>query len=1583
MVSGVDWPGGDPFLQRQNEPSMAVSSRNPLHIMAGANDYRSVDLPGLPDKVTADGWVGLFKSFDGGRTWRSTLLPGFPQDTSPEGKASPLKGFAAAADPVMRAGANGLFYYSGIVFDRGSSGRSCLFVARFVDDNVEVPDPIRYLDTRIVDAGQPGQFIDKPWLAVDIPRDKSGKAAVGSQSSAAGNVYVSYSIVQGNPPNEHTKILFTRSTDGGLTWSRPIKLSESTARGQGTVIAVAPGGEVYVAWRLLEKTSSRQADSIMVAKSTDFGDSFKKTTEAIRILPYDQGTTAVSFRTTGYPAMAIDGTGRVYLAWSQYAAAGGTRVMLSSSKDGLTWTEPRMADPSTKGHQLMPALSFSAGRLVLLYYDLREDFTTGVFTPIPGSGGRYTEQRVPVGDLAGYPDANPPVPPNPANVFNAYVADAYPPDYVSPSKWRHTLDARVCFVVPADSPGCSSSARVTEYRIGSIPGSEVIEQLDYNPPNLPMFSKGTVPFMGDYIDLAAQTILPAPGGGWTFNTASSDTAVYHAVWTDSRNVQPPLDFDWTHYTPVESFYNTGTSKFDPSQTVPPCSEGQAGVRNQDIYTSRITQGAYVGSPANSKPLSPILKRAFVVFVENPFDSARTYDLKIDTPSLPGSVSFASFVEATEIRQITAMIAPYSSITRTVFVKASEPRARIPILVTDQVSGQQQTLILNPDPLNPDGPVSNQELFNPKIANPKIANPKIANPKIANPDLATVELSGPKIANPKIANTQLASPKIANPKIANPKIANPIIANPKIANPKIANMDITNPGLPNPKIANGSMTDLSWTITNQGNTAAAYNVKLLIGSPTVPSDFDFQLIINKLYATPEAKGCDLGVQKTEVLIANVIEPAFFTDPNQLVNPVGDATNSLLSNATLWLAPGEEAQVTLRTIGPTRDAVLNFLSTGITTAAVTQAPVTGTSQYGVSIAPFEVATQTELPSAVAGAGSYYTTTLIAVGASGPVIWSLAPGSQLPAGLSLSPNGVISGTPQVVGDFSFTVRAQSGSVISTNTLSILLSPPTASTPRLVFDIQPGSSQPGQPIAAPTGVRVKAVDANNAPLQGIEITISLGSNPSDGILSGTATAATDSSGLATFPFLQIDAAGTGYTLVASASGAVSVVSAAFNVSQAFLLYLQEPVGAPAGQPMIPAVQVWALDENFNPIVGATVTLTIGASGGGGVLSGGTAITDGYGIATFPNLSISEGGTGYTLVASVAGLTVTSSPFDIYDLAFERYPDGTAVCASCPVSNQFSARGVVIAPGAAPVLFDYAFQYGQPGMPTNHGVWPSAAGTFTMSFPGLPRGVSFEQRFSNVVSDPVPLLKAFDSNGSQIAASRITWTDLSTYTSSGGNAMRTVTTTITSMNGIARIEFTAGAPYFPIIDRVLLFAFGEAPDPTGDVITGDPDLIFATVAARRGNLEVSIRLQPGSFHTAGPNPTGLTLYLDTDRSALTGFPGLTTDAPIDTAAIGSEFVVPIPGSCGESTASLLLHLGPQYGQNGLPNASFFGVGAVPLNQFADGVDLIIPMADLGITDGRLNFKVTASKMVSASPCGYSGLLDALPNVGSVSGTVR
>ena len=70
------FPNGDPFQRQQNEPSVAFSSRNSLHLLAGANDYRAVDVPGLPGgRETGDSWLSYFWSTNGGGSWKSTLIP--------------------------------------------------------------------------------------------------------------------------------------------------------------------------------------------------------------------------------------------------------------------------------------------------------------------------------------------------------------------------------------------------------------------------------------------------------------------------------------------------------------------------------------------------------------------------------------------------------------------------------------------------------------------------------------------------------------------------------------------------------------------------------------------------------------------------------------------------------------------------------------------------------------------------------------------------------------------------------------------------------------------------------------------------------------------------------------------------------------------------------------------------------------------------------------------------------------------------------------------------------------------------------------------------------------------------------------------------------------------------------------------------------------------------------------------------------------------------------------------------------------------------------------------------------------------
>ena len=189
MVSGTEWPGGDPFLQRQNEPSMAASTRNPLHLLGGSNDYRTVDLPGLP--ATTDrrrpatrGWASTSRS-TAASAGRARCCPATRRTRSETGVASPLKGYQAAADPVVRAGTSGLIYYNGLVFDRGEDGKSGIFVARFIDRNNtrrRRPGRLpRHEHGGAVRSRADTPFLDKPWMAVDIPRGNAPQCVVGGQ----------------------------------------------------------------------------------------------------------------------------------------------------------------------------------------------------------------------------------------------------------------------------------------------------------------------------------------------------------------------------------------------------------------------------------------------------------------------------------------------------------------------------------------------------------------------------------------------------------------------------------------------------------------------------------------------------------------------------------------------------------------------------------------------------------------------------------------------------------------------------------------------------------------------------------------------------------------------------------------------------------------------------------------------------------------------------------------------------------------------------------------------------------------------------------------------------------------------------------------------------------------------------------------------------------------------------------------------------------------------------------------------------------------------------------------------------------
>ncbi len=228
----------------------------------------------LVDKAVGDAWLGVFKSFDGGQTWQSVLLPGYPQDASAEGLASPLHGFGAAADPVVRAGTDGLFYFSGIAFNRGTNVGK-VFVTRFFDWNdKENGDATAGRDRLIPTSARrgwstpapPGSSSTSPgWPSTCRAPAPAPAPSRDGRTVLGGNVYFVYATFTGSGANA-SKIMFTRSINCGDTWAAPQKLSREQLAQPGHRGGGRPGDRhLHVAWRRF--ATSSQSDAILVTRA--------------------------------------------------------------------------------------------------------------------------------------------------------------------------------------------------------------------------------------------------------------------------------------------------------------------------------------------------------------------------------------------------------------------------------------------------------------------------------------------------------------------------------------------------------------------------------------------------------------------------------------------------------------------------------------------------------------------------------------------------------------------------------------------------------------------------------------------------------------------------------------------------------------------------------------------------------------------------------------------------------------------------------------------------------------------------------------------------------------------------------------------------------------------------------------------------------------------------------------------------------------------------------------------------------------------------------------------------------------------
>src|SRR5881396_1456454 len=107
----------------------------------------------------------------------------------------------------------------------------------------------------------------------------------------------------------------------------------------------------------------------------------------------------------------------------------------------------------------------------------------------------------------------------------------------------------------------------------------------------------------------------------------------------------------------------------------------------------------------------------------------------------------------------------------------------------------------------------------------------------------------------------------------------------------------------------------------------------------------------------------------------------------------------------------------------------------------------------------------------------------------------------------------------------------------------PPPPAAAKLAFIGQPSNAVAGAANTPAVQVAVQDAQGNTVTTATTSITVAIGTNPASGTLAGTTTVAAVN-GVATFANLSINNPGTGYTLIASATGLTSATSTAFNIS-------------------------------------------------------------------------------------------------------------------------------------------------------------------------------------------------------------------------------------------------------------------------------------------------------------------------------------------------------------------------------------------------------------------------------------------------------
>lgn len=329
-----------------NEPSICMNKNNPNILIAGTNINN------------------VHKSLDGGKTWSNAKL---------------TSTYGVWGDPVIDCDSNGNFYFFHL--SNPSSGN---WIDRIVCQKTTNSGTSWSTGTYTGLNGTKAQ--DKHWSIID----------------SNNNIYLTWTEFDSygsTATTDHSRIKFSKSTDGGQTWSNAITISsvegdceDSDNTVEGAMPAIGPNGEIYVVWA--------GPNGLVFKKSLDGGTTWSTNEKIITPIGggWDFGISGI-YRANGLPVTKCDlsngpNRGTIYVNWTdQSKGETNTEVWLTKSQDGgNTWSTPVLVNDDNSGKQQFFTwmdIDQTNGNLAFVFYDRRNytDDKTDVYMAFSDNGG--------------------------------------------------------------------------------------------------------------------------------------------------------------------------------------------------------------------------------------------------------------------------------------------------------------------------------------------------------------------------------------------------------------------------------------------------------------------------------------------------------------------------------------------------------------------------------------------------------------------------------------------------------------------------------------------------------------------------------------------------------------------------------------------------------------------------------------------------------------------------------------------------------------------------------------------------------------------------------------------------------------------------------------------------------------------------------------------------------------------------------------------------------------------------------------------------------------------------------------------